>query len=289
MLPDNKLSTVPVLADYYSPDDITPVDATWPLVITSPVDYELGGVNVNDNTGGMLLKNWQFYCHNDNLYAKADGVTDILLATSENIVCVAGSFDSAMMPYYAFTNALSCLFYWYNYATTEYEVIALPYTADPRLCLDDKRLDQAMSSSVLLFYLNNGFLCFRAQNESFQVERQLAQVPGTVGFIGRVGMTKANRLQIELLALSDIIEIEVVPGIGCDSSDWELPLPPSGRPWTQGDIEPFTWGMSGCSVTEWPESLCDADTWVKHSCEQLGPGGSTWNQEGPIEPTLPCP
>lgn len=86
-----------------------------------------------------------------------------------------------------------------QFATTEYSGVY-----SPRLCLDDKREYQNASRDVLFFYIKTGTpekLCYRQQRERYTVERELVDVPANTLRLGRVGMAKTNRVQIEFITL----------------------------------------------------------------------------------------
>lgn len=192
MFPDDgKLSTDPHRAAYLSPDNLDGFKRR--------VDYERGGLGLHETSRGLLFQNWR---------VAWDAITKEVRLTNEygfdqvmfsalNVTQLSLSFDQSMTPYFAYTESGSTWLRWLL-ASGETRKMLIPGATQPRLTMDDKRPESTSLADVALIYLRGTSLCKRIQRESFLTEEVLAvDVIGTR--LGRVGMTKNNRVQIELL------------------------------------------------------------------------------------------
>lgn len=192
MLPgEGRFSADPRRATYLEPDNLNGFGRL--------VDYERGGFGLNDTSRGLDFQNWRVSW--DSVSKDVNLTNDLGFARAmfkaPELTAIALSFDVNMTPYFAYTAAG---FTWLRWLRSDggYETMAIPGAQEPRLTLDDKRPEHNLTADVLMFYLRAGNLCMRVQREGFLVENIMAtDVIGTR--LGRVGMTDALRLQVELL------------------------------------------------------------------------------------------
>lgn len=188
MLPDGTLSTTPMIGNFLFPDSLT----TSPLV-----DYEMGGVALNDPSLGLLYQRWTLTVDGGDFVATPDsGAAQIVISVSGAITTASLAFDRNMRAYLAYTLDGVAHLYWYDTAISDFADMTLPGATFPRITHDDKRELQNASSDIILAYLLNGDLRYRQQRDRFQTEYVLAAAP--VGRLRNVGMSDINRLQFEI-------------------------------------------------------------------------------------------
>jgi hypothetical protein len=111
------------------------------------------------------------------------------------------SFDQNMRPAVAYVVAGQAYLYWYNSVTELQETWTLPADVkSPFLSLDDKR-DPATtitSNDTLLFYIRGTSLYYRQQRERYVTERLLKTYPDSNIRVGRAGMSRGLRMQIQI-------------------------------------------------------------------------------------------
>jgi hypothetical protein len=188
MIPLQRLSSVPVPAEFLEPDD---------LETSSLVDYEFGGVALNDASQGLRVRTWRLRLVGNDIRINADNVPEVTLFTRNGITELSLAFDQNMRPYVAFVQNGQAILRWYDTLAQQQVFLDLdPATVTPRLCLDDKRPLQVGGSDVILAYVLNGNLYFRAQRDRFEVEYLLQADVG--GKLIRIGMNQKYRLQFLL-------------------------------------------------------------------------------------------
>ena len=198
MIPGDSLNSSASSGEYYFPDNMFRVD--------TDKDYELGSLNLNDSTGGLLQAAWTAFIEGNNIYIKKfpNGVNNLIVTTISPPTEVSFTFDSNMRPQIVYVEDGVTKLYWYDtsvgqFVTTEYSGIY-----SPRLSLDDKRGFQNAYRDILFFYIKTGTpskLCYRQQRERYTVERELVNVPANTVRLGRIGMAKTNRFQVEFITL----------------------------------------------------------------------------------------
>ena len=197
MIPDNRLSDAPVTGAFLFPDNQRPGerirDGRRILV-----DYELGGVALNNPLQGLQVTAWEFrYDAEAVIVATLDGTAEHTLFTRAGITDLSGAFDSNMQPVVAYSADGSTYLWWYDGSVTQYVTTEIPSARSPRLALDDKRQLQDQSRDILLFYINGSRLCYRQQRDRYATERALMEKPSWADTLGRVGMNHVGRVQIE--------------------------------------------------------------------------------------------
>ena len=203
MMPDNVLSATPIVADFVFPDN---------KPYNPRIDYEHGGIALQDPTQGLRYAVWQAVCtprgimlscpktNYWDLVVEGSGITEVSLAFSQN-----------MFLYLAYVQNEVAYLRWYNTVTETYETMTLGTAnlgnpriswvdsgnaVNPRICLDDKRMSQSLVADVILMYLKKRVLCMRLERDNFAIEYELGDVGSNR--LHKIGMSKNYRLRIEM-------------------------------------------------------------------------------------------
>lgn len=193
MIPQGRLSTTVVYAPFMSPDDIE-----QPSLL---VDYEMGGVALNDPSQGLEVYTWiaQYFPATGDVTIFAPGVPATILFNAPDITEISLAFDQNMRPVIAYVQAGQAKFFWFDTVIGETLVTTLPIDArTPRCSMDDKREMQTSQgqNDVIIAYLRGTALYYRQQRDRYENEYLLtATAPGTK--LIKVGMNKLRRLQFE--------------------------------------------------------------------------------------------
>lgn len=194
MIPLGRLSTTPVPADFQHPDSIEPD--------TSLIDYELGGVALNDPSQGLQVLVWTCTAAPDgNIYLSTPGQPEILVFTAEGTTEVSLAFDQNMRPFIAYVQNGQAKFRWYDTVLGANRITDLGLTdRNPRCCMDDKRGNQTSlgTNDIILAYMRGDSLYYRQQRDRYEVEYLLQS--GLQAKLLRIGMNKKYRLQFLLEA-----------------------------------------------------------------------------------------
>lgn len=192
MLPESRFSDVPVPAALLPPDD----QQSTPLI-----DFERGGIALNDPSQGHLVQNWK-------CFLAANGA-DVMLQAGESAPFVHFSrsgiselslaFDQNMRSCVAFTADGNVWLRWYDPIPQAYTIASFGPGRNPRLTLDDKRASQLSVSDVILAYIGGGSLVYRQQRDRFTIPYVLRSgVDGSVR-LKNIGMTRNLRILFETL------------------------------------------------------------------------------------------
>lgn len=193
MIPNQVLSSIPVPRPYLEKVN----DYNIPLV-----DYEMGGVALNDASQGLQVKLWTLYLEGDDVKIKADDVAPTTIFTAPNITELSLTFDQSMNVVVAYVQADEARLYWFDTALPGYTSTVLVGATSPRVSLDDKRPAFIPMSDVILGYIRDGNLYFRAQRDRYGTEYLLkTDVNAT---LVTVGMTTNNRFKFKLKTLTPI-------------------------------------------------------------------------------------
>jgi hypothetical protein len=167
MIPGNQLSVTPVIAPYS--EQVNDPDA--PLV-----DYELGGTALSDPSDGLQVKTWTAFMDGNDVRIQAEDVAATTLLTLAGVTEISLAFDQEMRPAIAYVQNGVAKLWWYDPAVVGYDTIT--FGADmltPRLTLDEKRPVLIDDSDIILAYIKDNNLYFRAQRDSFLVEYLLRE------------------------------------------------------------------------------------------------------------------
>lgn len=195
MLPDEVLSTTAIARQFWFPRNIPR---------QSQIDYEYGGVALNDGSRGRRVKVWKAEYIEGFITLSAQDVAPIAYLEVPDLFEFAFTFDANMNPFIAYEllNGQS-KFYWFDTVAADFVTTTLPATSKtPRCAVDDNRDLQTGPSDIILAYCRAGSLYFRAQRERYLEEHLLSNAVGTSGLI-QIGMNKGLRFQFQLSTASD--------------------------------------------------------------------------------------
>lgn len=192
MLPDDVLSTRPVVSSLLLPDG-----RQGGMLH----DFEMGGVALNDGTQGIDLQLW--VCWVDRAwdvrvrpYAGAGPGT--VLFNQPGIIRLSFSFDSNMQPAVAYEIDEEVRFFWYDSISAGYTTTTYAGARTPRVVHDDKRDYEADKSDVLLVYLRDDGLHQRKQRDRYTIEYTLeTSLPRTLR-LANLAMGANYRIHFEM-------------------------------------------------------------------------------------------
>lgn len=185
MLPDNTQSSRPVPALF---------SGARALPVTGLVDYEHGGIAIQDPSRGLLYQIWRAQVLGNDVVLDAQNVAPFVLYSGANITEISLAFDQNMRPVIAFVEDGRAKMQWYDTAQSAQVVTTLDAAViNPRVALDDKRESQSGISDIVLGYIKNGVCYYREQRDRFTVERVFDEGPH-VGLI-KIGMNRGLRFQ----------------------------------------------------------------------------------------------
>lgn len=164
------------------------------------IDYERGGIALNDGTQGLNIQNWRARLVGTEIRVAPEPYNvETVVLTLAGITELSLSFDQNMQPVIAYVQDGQTKLYWYSTALEAFTTTTLDVDVrSPFLSMDDKRRPASTinSNDVLLFYLRGGYLCYRQQRDSYSIERQLALVADSTATIKEVGMNSNLRMQV---------------------------------------------------------------------------------------------
>lgn len=191
MLPDSVLSSTTLPAQFRFPRNI-------PRRVL--VDYEYGGIGINDPSAGLRAKVWRGDYIDGEIVLSAPGVASVSVLSVPGVKDFSFSFDRNMNVFvtYELEDGSAPKFYWFDTTVSGYVTTALPASSiTPRCAHDDNRDLQSDASDIILAYCRAGSLYFRAQRERYLTEHLLSAAAGTVGLI-QIGMNNRWRFQFHL-------------------------------------------------------------------------------------------
>lgn len=188
-------SITPVIGMLYAPDNI-PKRPT--------IDYELGGIGLQNPSEGLEIQTWRCWFDIDNaaVMVEAPNTPPTMIFEQDNIVWLSFSFDQNMRwsAVYTLSDGYSYL-RWYNSLIGDYDITELDSgIITPFLTLDDKRYLQVNSgkSDVVLAYIQEQKVYVRVQRERFLIAHLWAEDLPDDWFIRNFGMSNKLRLQMEI-------------------------------------------------------------------------------------------
>lgn len=166
------------------------------------IDYELGGIGLQNISAGLMVQVWRcwFDRNNSAVMVEAPNTPPAILFYQEKIVWLSFCFDQNMRwcAVYTLSDGLSYL-RWYNSLIGGYDLTELDDgVVTPYLSLDDKRGSQGASNDIVLAYIKNQTVILRVQRERFTVAHiWLEDIPKD-WIIRNFGMSNKLRLQMEI-------------------------------------------------------------------------------------------
>lgn len=191
-LPDNTLSSRAVPARF---------SGARSGATSKTVDYEDGGIAIQDPSEGLLYQRWRarlFNAGKDDAFVMLDAreVPEFVWLTVPRMTEISFSFDANMQPAVVYVADGRAYLNWYDSAIPGYTTTALATDAiTPRVSLDDKRWlasNGYQLSDVILAYVRGGNLYYRQQRDRYTIERLLKT--GVTPLI-KIGLSRGLRLQ----------------------------------------------------------------------------------------------
>lgn len=169
--------------------------------ITKTVDYEDGGIAIQDPSQGLLYQRWRARLFNAgradaHVMLDAREVPEFVWLTAPNMTEISFTFDPSMRPTVAYVADGQAYMSWFDTVENDYVTTAL--AADvitPRVTLDDKRLVGSygyQNSDVILAYVRGGNLYYRQQRDRYTIEHLLKT---SVTPLVKIGFNRQLRLQ----------------------------------------------------------------------------------------------
>lgn len=164
------------------------------------VDYELGGVAIQDPSLGLRYQVWKGEIVGSDIVLSAPTVAPFVAFTAAGITEFQFTFDQNMQPFIAFmVDGEIAKYRWFDTTVASFVVTTLPADSySVRCALDDKRAMQTPNSDVILTYLRGGSVYYRQQRDRYLTERSLKSGYGN-HVIGAFGMNRVFRLQWQIL------------------------------------------------------------------------------------------
>lgn len=183
------------------PDDVlsaTPVNAAFSgaraLPVTRTVDYEDGGIAIQDPSRGSQYQRWRGRLLGENIILDAPEVEPFVALSGPGITEISFTFDQNMNPAVAFVQDGVAKLWWFDSVPGQQVITELAVDViTPRVILDDKRFTQTSNSDIILAYVRDGTLYYRQQRDRFTIERLLDAGPH-VGLV-KIGFNVQLRLQ----------------------------------------------------------------------------------------------
>lgn len=163
------------------------------LPVTRTVDYEDGGIAIQDPSRGSQYQRWRGRLLGENIILDAPEVEAFVALSGSGITEISFTFDQNMRPAIAYVQDGVAKLWWFDSVPGHQVVTEYPGAITPRVILDDKRFTQTSNSDVILGYVRDGALYYRQQRDRFTIERLLDAGPH-VGLI-KIGFNVQLRLQ----------------------------------------------------------------------------------------------
>lgn len=189
MLPQNTYSSIAIPGQFLNPDD---------RVNSSLVDYEQGGVALNNATQGLMSYTWKCFMEGSTVLLQREGAAEITLFSTDGITELALAFDQNMQYSVAYVQNGILKLRWYDSLVANYITTVFSDARNPCLTLDDKRQTQTGNSDVLLAYIRGTTLYYRQQRDRYSVERTLRTGLFASTILNKIGMSANYRVQFEL-------------------------------------------------------------------------------------------
>lgn len=160
------------------------------------LDYETGGVGIQDPSLGLTYQTWRARYIAGHVVLDAPNVsTPIVVFTGDGVTEISVSFTENMDYVLAYVQNGTAYLKWPNggsYTTTSFGTDM----KHPKVSLDEKRPIESNIADVLLAYIRDGNLCVRKQRDNYGVEIILSSVPNHR--LIKFGMGTDNRVQFVL-------------------------------------------------------------------------------------------
>lgn len=163
-------------------------------------DYARGGVQLNDSSQGLDVKNWRIELKNGVCKISAAGSPDFIVTNvPEQATWVSLGFDQNMHHNVAYIFNGTGYFYWYDAASNSYVTSNFGNIRCPIVRMDDVRDISVSTNDLVLSYIKDGSLCVRIQRDRFGTEYVLARNVGNRLF--QAGLNTQLRFQWQIGAI----------------------------------------------------------------------------------------
>lgn len=192
MMPEGGLSTAPRPSRFFGARS---------GAVSKTIDYEDGGVAIQDPSEGLLYQRWEARLFNSDMVdsyvaLSAREVPEFMWLAIPYMTEISFTFDANMRPAVAYVAGGQSFLSWYDSLDSTYKTTALAVgVITPRVALDDKRhvgSNGYQNSDVILAYVRGGNLYTRIQRERYETEHLMAT---NVKPLIKIGMSRALRLQ----------------------------------------------------------------------------------------------
>lgn len=189
MLPDMVLSTTPEPSAFLPPRTVLRASA-----VSGLSDFHYGGIHLNDATHGITYQLWTLRIAGNGILLSAPNTSEFQELTANAPTWGALAFDQNARVFIAYVDVTRTgFYYWFDSTIPGYRLSQLPGNIDRVFAsLDDSRVPELQTSDVILSYVREGVLYFRAQRDRFGVEYTLGSPPAPQV---QVGMSHGDRYQ----------------------------------------------------------------------------------------------
>lgn len=194
-LPNNSFSPSAPASLWLPPDDISRY--------TGLIDYELGGIALNDASQGLQVQTWRARVDGNTIKVGAEPyTTETVIVTGTTITEISLAFDQNMRPTIAYIDAGQAKLYWYDsfLGSTTTTILASDIVS-LFVTMDDKRPVATLLNfnDILLFYVRSDVLYYRQQRDRYNTERMLAILTHPNANILKSGMSTGWRVQVHVV------------------------------------------------------------------------------------------
>lgn len=192
MMPDNVLSSQPVPTRFFGARS---------LAVSKTVDYEDGGIAIQDPSRGLNYQRWKAILRESGrstsyVLMSAPNTPEFVVASIPNMTEFSFTFDQNMQPTIAYVAGGASYLRWFDSTISGFTVTNLGAgVITPRVTYDDKRTlatNGYQTSDVILAYVRDGNLYTRMQRDRYGVE--YLQETGVKPLV-KIGFSRGLRLQ----------------------------------------------------------------------------------------------
>lgn len=166
------------------------------------IDYELGGIGLQDASQGLMAQTWRCWYYRDAsaVMVEAPNTPPTKIFEQDRLAWLSFCFDQNMRWSAVYTlNDGESYLRWYDSLAGDYAITPLDEgVITPFLTLDDKRAIMLGSSDIVLAYIQNETVYLRVQRERFQVPHVWQEDIPKDWVIRNFGMSNKLRLQMEI-------------------------------------------------------------------------------------------
>ncbi len=186
------ISTITAYSPFNRPDDA--------LKYNPLVDYELGGIGLNNASQGLRVQWWkaEHVAGDIVLTPLVSGSPVTILSGLVNVTEVSLAFDNLMQPHISYVSAGIPHLWWYNSLTAQMEHRAFPGINTPRMTLDIHSPLQSANADIIFAYTIDDTLYCRLQRDRFDTQYTLKVIRSGIK-LNKVGMCAGNRIEYELV------------------------------------------------------------------------------------------